>query len=110
MPEPIALVTLAELDKMPRTPGICAYCARDTMVYALIEFTCRKCVLDDMEAHGEKEARPYMCRCGSRCRTPEDLVGHLEVRNTSHGPDSPEAKSALVRYGTSWRVRETPES
>lgn len=47
------LITRAELDKMPRTPGICAYCKQDTMVYALIEFTCRKCVLADMEAHGE---------------------------------------------------------
>lgn len=53
MPEPIRLVTLAELDAMPRTPGTCAYCARDTMVYALILFTCRKCVLEDMEAYGE---------------------------------------------------------
>ena len=47
------LITRAEIDKMPRTPGICAYCGRDTMVYALVEFTCRKCVLDDIEAHGE---------------------------------------------------------
>jgi len=46
------LITSAELDKMPRTPGICAYCRRDTMVYALAEFTCRKCALDDMDAHG----------------------------------------------------------
>ena len=47
------LITRAELDTMPCTPGICAYCKQDTMVYALIEFTCRKCVLADMEAHGE---------------------------------------------------------
>lgn len=109
-PEPIRLVTLAELDAMPRTPGICAYCLRDTMVYVLILFTCRKCVLDDMEKHGEKEAQPYACRCGSRCKTPQELVEHLEVRNTSHGPDSPEARAALVCYGTSWHVRETTET
>ena len=36
-------ITPAELDRMPRTPGICAYCGRDTMVYALVQFTCRKC-------------------------------------------------------------------
>ena len=36
----------AELDKMACTSGICAYCRRDTMVYALAEFTCRKCVLE----------------------------------------------------------------
>lgn len=51
-------VTLADLDKMPRFPGICFYCERDTMVYALGEFTCRKCVPGGMELPGGIPARP----------------------------------------------------
>jgi len=37
-------ITSLDLDRMPRTPGTCALCGADTMVYALEEFTCRKCI------------------------------------------------------------------
>jgi hypothetical protein len=43
-------LTPAELSRRPSIPGICAYCGSDTMVYALAEFTCRKCALKDPRA------------------------------------------------------------
>jgi hypothetical protein len=58
------------------------------------------------DGHAEEyAARLYVCRCGLRCKTPEDLAGHLDVHNASHGPGSPEARAALVLHGTTWHVR-----
>jgi hypothetical protein len=37
------MIAAHELDRMPRTEGTCALCGKDTLVYALDEFTCRKC-------------------------------------------------------------------
>lgn len=73
------LVSLAELDEMPRVPGTCEYCMRDTMVYALILFTCRKCVLEDMEAFGEVQG-PAVPAKPSRPRSPSALA---EQRNAT---------------------------
>lgn len=39
------MTTAQELDRMPRTEGTCFACGKDTLVYALGEFTCRKCAL-----------------------------------------------------------------
>ena len=46
------LITSADLDQMPQTPGLCFRCERDAMVYALIEPTCLSCALADIAAFG----------------------------------------------------------
>jgi hypothetical protein len=44
------VITVQELDRMPRTEGTCTVCGKDTLVYALGEFTCRKCALKPKES------------------------------------------------------------
>lgn len=44
------VITAEELDRMPRTEGTCTVCGEDTLVYALDEFTCRKCALNAASA------------------------------------------------------------
>lgn len=56
------LLTLAEIDQMPRLPGTCAWCAQDTQVYALAAWTCRPCLIREMRANGDVTGTPGQAR------------------------------------------------
>ena len=65
-------ITSLDLDRMPRTPGTCALCGRGTMVYALEEFTCRKC------ATGEGAPVPSTAATFTRGR--RDINGRIKEK------------------------------